>query len=373
MKYLICSAFLSIFLVPVADREYYLIVGTYDSAKSEGVYVYRFNADDASVKEISHVKSSNPSFVAVSPDERFVYAVNENAKDGDGGGVSAFQFDKANGVLTDLSRQRSGGDHPCYVTVDKTGKWVIAGNYTSGTLSVLRVNPDGSIGQLDTTIRHTGKGKDPDRQESSHVHCTFLSPENNTLFVPDLGLDKVMIYSFDTLTGKLKTGKQPFVKSIPGAGPRHITFHPSHKFAYLIEELSGTVQAFRYKNGRLTTIQRISSLPKKDTSSPGSADIHVSPDGKFLYASNRGTSNTIAIYRINELTGKLAVAGFQSALGKAPRNFSIDPSGNFMLVGNMDSDEIVIFKIDHVSGKLTDTGKRISVGKPVCLQWINTK
>jgi 6-phosphogluconolactonase len=374
MKSLIISAIASAFLFQPASNESYLIVGTYTGGKSEGIYVYKFNSADGSSKEVSHVKTSNPSFVAVSPDQRFVYAVHEDAvNNGKGGEISAFAFSKETGTLTYINEQSSAGDHPCYVAIDKTGKWIATGNYSGGSLSILPVNKDGSLGAATTTIRHEGSGMNKQRQEKPHVHCTLFSNDNRFLFVPDLGLDKVMIYAFDATTGKLTPAKQPFAKSTDGAGPRHFTFHPNNKYGYLIEELSGTVVAFQYNNGALKDIQRISTMPSNDTSFAGSADIHVSPDGKFLYVSNRSISNTIAIYTINQQNGKLSLAGHQSTLGKTPRNFNFDPSGNFLLVANQESNEIVIFKRDKITGLLTDTGKRIGVGKPVCLKWVAVK
>ncbi|HET9434554.1 MAG TPA: beta-propeller fold lactonase family protein, partial [Chitinophagaceae bacterium] len=186
---------------------------------------------------------------------------------------------------------------------------------------------------------------------------------------PDLGIDKVMIYSFDEKTGKLAAAEQQFAASTPGAGPRHFTFHPNGKFAYLVEELTGHVVAYQMSNGQLKLLQRTSTLPRGKTGYSGSADIHVSPDGKFLYASNRGDFNNIAIFKVDSKSGNLAIVGFQSTLGKTPRNFNFDPSGNYLLVGNQDSDEIVIFKRNLKSGLLEDTKKRIAVGKPVCLKW----
>ena len=355
-----------------AQQLSYLITGTYTSGKSEGIYVYQFNSDHGSAKAVSSIKISNPSFVAVSPDEKFVYSVEEDAaNNGKEGEVSAFSFNKETGKLSFLNRKPTGGDHPCYVSVDKTGRWVAAGNYSSGSLSLMPVLADGSLGTATSIIRHEGSGPNIGRQASPHVHGTFFSPDNRFFFVPDLGIDKVMIYAFDETTGKLTTAKQAFAESLPGAGPRHISFHPSNKYAYLMQELSGTVTAFKYKNGKLKSRQIISSMPAGDTSFAGSADIHVSPDGKFLYASNRAESNTIAIFSINQKNGKLSPVGHQSTLGKTPRNFNFDPAGNFLLVANQNSDQVVIFKINKETGLLTDTGNRIDVGKPVCLKWIS--
>jgi len=370
MKNLILIIALPFLLFPGSSKENYLIVGTYTGGKSEGIYVYKFNSEDGSYKEVSHAKTSNPSFVAVSPDEKYVYAVHEDARNGQGGEISAFSFDKEKGTLTLINQQPSEGDHPCYVEVDKTGKWVFAGNYSSGSLSVLPVNADGSLGAAATHITHTGSGPNKERQEKPHVHCTKISPDNKWLYVPDLGIDKVMIYAFDEATGKLTPGSQAFAKSQPGAGPRHITFHPNGKYAYLVEELTGHVVVYQYQNGQLKLWQRTSSLPRGQEGYAGSADIHVSPDGKFLYATNRGDFNNIAIFKIDKNNGRASILGFQPTSGKTPRNFNFDPSGNYLLVGNQETDEIVIFKRNKKSGLLTDTGKRIEVGKPVCLKWI---
>lgn len=372
MKLPLFSLLISLTFLPPAAKEHYLIVGTYNSAKSEGIYVYKFNDLDGSTKEISHIKTANPSYVTVSPDEKFVYSVHELGKEGKGGEVAAFSFDKKNGTLTFINQQLTGGDHPCYVEIDKTGKWIIAANYSSGSFSVLPVNKDGSLGVATTTIQHVGSGKIPGRQKGPHAHCAKLSADNKWLFVADLGMDKVMIYAFDEATGKITPAKDSFAASEPGSGPRHFTFHPTNKYAYLVEEISGTVVAFKYSNGTLKNLQRLSTLPAGDTGLIGSADIHVSPDGKFLYASNRGKegSNTLAIFKIDPVTGMLKAIGHQSTLGKIPRNFNFDPTGKFLLAANQESNEVVIFKRNKQTGLLTDSGKRIDVGKPVCLKWI---
>lgn len=376
MKYKILTAifFVAFCVIAKAQQQHYLITGTYTSGKSEGIYVYQFNSDDGSVKAVSSIKISNPSFVTVSPDKKFVYAVEENADGkGMGGSITAFSFDKTTGKLMYINRQLSAGDHPCYISADKTGRWIAAGNYTSGSLAILPVGADGSLGAATAIIKHAGSGFNKTRQASPHVHATFFSPDNRYLLVPDLGIDKVMIYAFDETTGKLTAAKQPFAESVPGSGPRHISFHPSNKYAYLLQELNGTVTVFKYKKGKLMKRQLISSMPAGDTSFAGSADIHVSPDGKFLYASNRAASNTIAIFSIKQKNGKLSLVGHQSTLGKTPRNFNFDPTGNFLLAANQNSDEIVIFKINKETGLLTDTGNRIDVGKPVCLKWISVQ
>jgi 6-phosphogluconolactonase len=354
-----------------AQNEHYLLIGTYTGGKSEGIYVYKFNSATGNNSFVSVVKSSNPSFLAVSPNEKFVYAVNENADSTRftvGGNISAFAFNKANGTLTEINKQPSGGKHPCYVAIDKSGKWIFAGNYTSGSIGLLHANNDGSLDTLKQVIQHSGNGPNMERQQSPHVHSTNLSADDKYLYVPDLGIDKVMIYAFDKSKGALKY--KSAAASTAGNGPRHFEFAPNNKFAYLMEEMTGTVVCYKANKGTLQLQQRISALPADFKGVIGSADIHVSPNGKFLYCSNRGDANTISIFSIHPTDGKLILIGHQSTLGKTPRNFNFDPSGNFLLVANQNTDDIVIFKIDKKTGLLTDTGKKINVGNPVCIKWI---
>jgi 6-phosphogluconolactonase len=304
----------------------------------------------------------------VAPNQKFVYAVHENANNGKGGEVAAFSFDPANGKLSFINQQLSAGDHPCYVAIDKTGKWIAVANYTSGTAAILPINTDGSLGEAVSSFQHSGHGANKQRQQGPHVHSTVFSPDNNYLFVQDLGIDKIIQYSFNSKTGAI-TPKDS-VKMKDGSGPRHFTFHPNGEWAYVVHELSGDVTAFSYGKGQLKNLQTISALPKNFNKSFTSADIHVGKDGKFLYATTRDSANIITVFKIDQKTGKLSVAGQQSVLGKTPRNFNFDPSGDFLLVANQNSNDIVVFKINHQTGLLTDTGKRIDVGSPVCIQWI---
>lgn len=359
---------LLLFALPfiVKAQEYYLLAGTYTSGKSEGVYVYKFNSETGEATPASTAKSSNPSFLAVSPNQKYVYAVNENKP----GNISSFSFNKNTGSLKELNQQSTSGDHPCYVTVHKSGKWIVAGNYSSGNLSVLPVVIDGSLGKAIQIIKHKGVGPNFQRQRGAHVHATVFSPDGKYLFVPDLGIDKIMIYRFNEKNGRLNAHDQPFLKSEGGAGPRHMEFHPNGRFAYLMEELSGSIRAMQYDDkGHLLSLQIINAHDSSYKGELGSADIHVSGDGRFLYCSNRASSNTIAIFRIDAVSGKLSVVGHQSTLGETPRNFNFDPSGNFLLVANQNSHAIVIFKIDKETGLLTDTGNRIEIPNPVCIKW----
>ena len=365
---------LSVNLSAQRSKEQFLIIGTYTSGSSDGIYVYKFNTETGENSFVSSVKTSNPSYLAISPNKKYVYAVNENADSTRftvTGHVAAFSFDKTTGKLNFINKHESGGKHPCYVAIDKTGKWVIVGNYSSGSLAVLPVRSNGSLDSAVHVIQHEGSSVNSERQEAPHVHATVLNKNNKTLYVPDLGLDEVMLYNLDTKTGKLKEFDPPLVATEPGAGPRHLDIHPNGNYAYLMEELTGSVSVYKIeKNGFLSLVQNISGLPRDFTGEVGSADIHVSPDGKFLYCSNRGESNTLGIFSIDKSNGQLEWIDHQSTLGKTPRNFNLDPTGNFLLVANQNSDEIVIFKRDKETGLLTDSGKRIKVLKPVCLKWI---
>ncbi len=351
----------------------YLLIGTYTSGKSEGIYVYKFNTKTGDNSFLSLAKTSNPSYLAVAPNKKMVYAVNENADSTMhtvGGNISAFSFKK--GILKEVNKQPSGGKHPCYVAVDKTGKWVFAGNYTSGTVGLLKVKKDGALDTLTKIIEHTGSGPDKARQQGPHVHATFLTADNKYLLVPDLGIDKLMLYNFNNKSGTLTAAKIPYQKTDGGSGPRHVDIHPNGKYIYLVLEMTGEIAVFKnFGNADLQQIQTISAQPPYiKTSNISGADIHVSPDGKFLYSSNRGNANTIAIFSINAKDGKLTPVGQQPTMGIKPRNFNFSPDGNFLLVANQESDNIVILKVDKKTGLLADTGKQINVPNPVCIKWV---
>ena len=355
-----------------AQKEAYLLIGTYTEGKSEGIYVYKFNTTNANTSFLSSIPASNPSFLAVSPNKKFVYAVNEDAggKFTDGGGITAFSFDRKNGTLKEINSRSSGGKHPCYVAIDSTGKWLFTGNYSSGTVGLFSINKNGSIDSIRQLLQHTGSGPDTARQKAAHVHSTNLTANQQYLFVADLGTDKIMVYEFNSKKGELTAAAMPFAQSEPGSGPRHLAFNPKNTYAYLMEEMSGTVVVYKIVTGQLHRQQRISALPANFKGMISGADIHVSPDGNFLYCSNRGESNSISIFRISKKNGQLTLIGEQSTMGKTPRNFNFDPSGNFLLVANQQTDEIIIFKIDKQTGLLTNINKTIHVPSPVCIKWI---
>lgn len=354
-----------------SGQKYYLFVGTYTGTGSKGIYVYRFDAATGKAQWISNTDSVvNPSFLAVASGDSTVYACTET-RTVNAGGVTAFRFNRSTGKLTQLNKQSSGGDNPCYVNVTKNGKWVMVGNYSGGSLAAFPVNRDGSLQPYSQLIQHEGSSVNKERQEKAHVHSTVFSPAGDKLFVPDLGLDKVMVYDFDAAANKpLQPASPPAAIADAGSGPRHFDFHPNGKWAYLVEEMAGAVVAYQYTGGKLLQMQRLATHPDTLTSQPGSADIHVSPDGKFLYASNRGKENNIAIFKIDPSTGKLAAVGYQSTMGRTPRNFCIEPSGKYLLAANQETANVVIFKRDTETGLLTYTGEQLSVPMPVCLKMI---
>ncbi len=350
--------------------EYYLFVGTYTAKTSEGIYVYKFNTKTGNLTYVSTAKGiKNPTFLTITQNQKFIYSVEEMDE---GGAVNAFRFDKNSGILTLLNTQSSGGAGPCYISVDQTGKWVVAGNYKGGSLSILPTKADGSLDSATQTIQHTGKSINPERQDMPHVHSVNIAPNNKDIFVPDLGTDKIFVYTLNDRTGLLSPGNPPFVSALPGSGPRHFTIHPNQKFAYVIQELNATITAFNYKNGTLEAFQTVETLPKDFTGKKWCADIHISPDGKFLYGSNRG-HESLVIFKIDQKTGSLTYVGHQNVLGKTPRNFIIDPTGEFILVANQDSDNIVVFKRDKETGLLVATGKEVKVSMPVCLKMMPVK
>ncbi|HCI54527.1 MAG TPA: lactonase family protein [Bacteroidales bacterium] len=347
-----------------------LLIGSYtSSSKSDGIYVYAFNSKTGDAELISKVSGEeNPSYLTVSRDRKYVYAVNEVRE----GKISSFLLNSTTGELTFLNRVSSGGVSPCYVSVDDNNKYVFVGNYGNGTLSAIPLKADGSLGDNIQTIQEEGRSINERRQTGPHVHCTVLSPDNKFLLTSNLGTDRLSIYRFEAgkYSDPLTPGEPPYISVKAGSGPRHLTFHPSSKFVYLITELTGMIIAFDYKNGKLIEKQEITMLSPDFEGSVGGADIHISPDGNFLYGSNRGDANELVIFSINK-SGELNYVGRQSTFGKGPRNFVIDPTGNFLLVANQNSNEVIIFNRNRKTGLLTPSGKSIHLNSPVCLKFLN--
>jgi 6-phosphogluconolactonase len=351
-------------------NESFLLIGSYTKNADQGISVYAFNNITGTLRFVSIAKDvDNPSYLVIAPDKKHVYTANE----GKTPTVSSFDWDTTTGQLTFLNKQPSGGESPCYVNTDQDGKYVIVGNYGGGSFSVLPVKEDGRIDAPVQTIEHTGSGPNKDRQEKPHVHCVVFSPDHQFLYVSDLGIDQVAIYTYKQGDVQPLVPASPgYAPVAPGAGPRHLVFHPNGKWVYLIQELNGKITAFNYKKGALIGFQEISTLPDPFKGQISGADIHISPDGKFLYASNRGSLNNIVIYSIDQKKGLLVKKGQQSSGGKTPRNFVIDPSGNFLLAANQQTDNVVVFKRDKITGLLKPTKQEIKVPAPVCLKMIGS-
>lgn len=363
-----------------ADHGKYLFyVGTYTqdegkATRSKGIYAYRYDAQTGEVASLGlAAETTNPSWLAIHPGGKFLYAVNEvgDYKGPNSGGVSAFSIDRTTGKLTFLNEVASRGADPCYITVDRTGKYVLVANYTGGSIAVFPVQNDGKLGEASAFIQHTGHGANPQRQEGPHAHSINLSPDNRFAFVDDLGLDELLVYKFNSTKGTLTPNDPPFVKLDAGSGPRHFAPGTSGKFAYVVAEMKSTANVFANdaNTGSLHLLQTVSTLPKDFTGPNDDAEIEVHPSGKFLYASNRG-HDSIAVFAVDHGKGTLTPVEYAPTTGKTPRSFEIDPTGKLLFAENQKSDNIVIFRIDEETGRLTPKGSVLDVPSPVCVRFL---
>ncbi len=353
--------------------QFHVFVGTYTQRGSKGIYRMTLDLKTGRLSEPEvAAEVSSPSFLAVHPDRTHLYAVSE-INDFQGkktGGVTAFKLDPRSGKLTQLNQQPSQGQGPCHVSVDRSGRTVLVANYGSGSIASYPVAGDGSLKDAASAIQHVGGSVNKQRQEGPHAHSINTDPDGKYAFAADLGLDKVMIYRLDAAAGKLTPNRTPSVSVTPGSGPRHFAFHPSGKWAYVINEMVCTVTAFAFdsKAGSLTEIQTITTLPGAFERGFSTAEVQVHPSGRFLYGSNRG-HHSIAGFRIDSETGKLTAIGHTPSGGKTPRNFGIDPTGQFLLAANQDSDDIFVYRINRETGALTATGQSVKVAMPVCVRF----
>ena len=366
MKLLLSLALTILAMLSAAAEETAFYVGTYTKpGGSQGIYHYRLNLDTGAVTEGGlAAESKSPSFLALHPNKKFLYACNEAG----GGSVSAFAIE-ADGKLRALNQQSSKGGGPAHVWVDGAGKYALVANYGGGSIAALPIKDDGSLGEATGFVQHTGSSVNPKRQKEPHAHAIYTDASNQRVYVCDLGLDKVLIYRLDE-KGTLTPSEPASAAVPPGSGPRHMAFAPKGGYAYVINELLSTVTAFKHDagTGALTELQTISTLPAGFSGNNSTAEIFAHPNGKFLYGSNRG-HDSIAVFAIGE-DGKLTPVDHTSTQGKMPRNFGIDPSGKFLLAANQGSDNVVVFRIDAASGKLTPAGHSFQVGAPVCVTFV---
>jgi 6-phosphogluconolactonase len=359
------------------NTPHFILFGTYTELEPhtsepglvKGIHVYRADDRYQLLEPCQQVQASkNPSYLTMHPNRRFVYAVNEyetgRSDSVRSGTVSAFSFAAQTGLLEFLNSQSSHGLDPCHLCVDRTGKFVIVANYSGGTICVLPILEDGRLGVACDLVQHHGSinGSDP------HPHAVMFDPSNRFLLVPDLGLDKLMVYEFDASTGRLEPGSQPVIVTAQGAGPRQLCLHPNGTFVYQINELNSTMTAYQFDHGTLIKLETISSSPVGFEGDNTGADVQVAPNGKFLYGSNRG-HDSIVIFSIRA-DGTLELVGHQSTLGKNPRSFAISPNGEFLLVANQSSNNVVEFNMDHSTGVLTPTGIELEVPTPVCVRYV---
>ena len=360
--------------------DYRVYIGTYTNAgKSQGIYSYRFDSKTGKLEpEGLAGQATNPSFVAIHPTRKYLYAVSEvSTMNGQRtGGVSSFSIDPKTGKLTPLNQVPSKGTGPCYVSVDKTGKAAMVANYNSGSVALMPIKADGSLEEATYFDQHEGKPVDPKRQGGPHAHSIFASPDNRFALSADLGLDRMYVYKLDPTGQKLSPDDPPYAAVTPRGGPRHFDFHPNGKFVYVIQEIGLKVSTYSYdkERGVLTELQTVSTLPEgyKQTSGDSCADIHVHRSGKFVYGSNRG-HDTIAVFAVDPKKGTLKLIDNTSTQGKIPRNFGIDPTGHFLIAANQNTNNIVVFRIDQNTGKLTPTGQNLEVGAPVCVRFTPLK
>jgi 6-phosphogluconolactonase len=348
---------------PVAGK-YWVFVG---SSKC----IHRLEFDPATGKLTNRETAadvSNPSFIAIHPNGKFLYSVAEIGK----GGVVAFAIDPKSGKLTKLNEQSSGGNGPCHINVDRTGKNVLVANYGSGSVNVLPIGDDGKLKEGTGFVQHQGKSINPGNQEGPHAHSINLSKDNRFAIVADLGIDKLLVYKFDADKGTLTPNDPPYYATAPGAGPRHFAWHPTAPMAFEINEINSTLSSLSYdaEKGTFQTLKTVSTLPTDYKGRHNStAEVVVHPNGKFVYGSNRG-HDSIAAFKLDEKTGDLTFIGHATEGIKEPRNFNIDPTGQYMIVGSQKADKIVVFKIDLETGALKPTGEIVDAGTPICIRFL---
>ncbi len=350
-----------------------VFISAFASGEKAGIHAFHFDTKSGALKPLHRTAEiQNPFFLAVSRDSRFLYAIDAKKFGGkEDEAVAAFAIEGRTGALRRLNQQSSRGTASCYLDVDATGKTVLVANYSTGSIATLPVQKDGSLGEAVSFVQHTGAGSDPKRQKGPNAHSIVVSPDNRFVLSADLGIDQILISKLDATAAKLTPNEaQPFVKMTPASGPRHLTFHPNGKRVYVINELSNTVTFFDYAAdaGTLTERQTIPTLPADFTGKSYCADLKITPDGNFLYGTNRG-HDSIAAYRIAD-DGKLTLLAIHPSLGKGPQNLLITPDGQWLLCANMPGNSVIVFRIDPKTGGLTATGDPVAMPMPSCIRWL---
>jgi len=350
-----------------------VFIGTYTGGPSKGIYTYELNLPDGHLRPTGlAAETPSPSFLAIHPSKQFLFAVNEldEYQGKRAGAVTGFRLDAKSGKLTQINQVSSGGAAPCYISIDKKGRFALVANYNGGSVTVLPISQNGELGAPSAFVQHTGSGVTKSRQAEPHAHSINLYAANRFAIAADLGLDKLLVYRFDAEAGTLTPNTPPFTQVAAGSGPRHFAFHPNGQSAYAINELLSTLTAFSYDSagGVLTGIQTMTTLPKGPEPGNSTAEVQVHPSGKFVYGSNRG-NDSIAVYSVDP-SGKLKYVENEKTRGKTPRNFGIDPTGAWLIAANQDSDTLAVFKIDPMTGALTAVGDTISAPKPVCVKFL---
>ncbi len=355
------------------DKTFNLFVGTFThNTESEGIYIYEFNTKTGELKQKGNTKfSEDPAYLSIHQNGKWLYVANHTSEDSlmGSGRITAFEIDTNTWQLNKLNSVTSYGAAPCYISIDGTGKYCFVANYNGGSVAIYSIQPNGKLSDSGKYIIHKGNGPHPN-QESAHAHMILPNIYNELVYASDLGSDKIYIYRIDTLNNSLVSANIDFSLT-PGTGPRHMCFHPQNSWAYILGELNGTINfcSVDKESGSLSALQTIYTFDTTKILEPKSADIHIHPNGKFLYASNRGKLNNIAIFSIDKETGELNYISSMPTKGKTPRNFIIDPTGKFLLVANQDSNDVIVFQIDNTSGKLIDTNIKVNIPKPVCLKF----
>lgn len=355
-------------------KKYVLYVGTYTSRGSKGIYAYSFDTISGKLTPLGlQAEAVNPSFLVISPDRTFLYAVSEisNFENQESGSVRAYGIASKTQSLTLLNERASLGAGPCYLSMDKTGKYLLTANYDSGSIAIFSILPAGHLGEASAFVRHYGSGIDPERQEGPHTHAINVTLDNRHVLIADLGLDKLFVYNFDSTHGTIVESAYPFADMPPGSGPRHVAFHPNGHFVYVINELASKITMFSYDSGSgaLSLGQTISTLADDFVGHSNAAEVQLDAAGRFLYASNRGP-DTIRTFAVDSANGMLTPVSDISSGGKAPHSVTIDPTGKFLLAANADSDTIVVFPVDTETGQLAPSVEMIDVRAPVCLVFL---